>query len=303
MFKKLAQTVFYGNYFYGCCTVALAIEASMQQNLPLNSIYFYILLYCTTVLFYTYAYIQENTSPYINNRKKWYSSNKKFIELSIILLLVTAAANGFYLFIHYFGELHKISFPQLLPFTITAIIAAAYYGISFGCKLKLSTRKTGWFKPFAIGIVWASVVTYLPVLWYQVEQNEHYVFSLVNLWLVIKNFMFISVLAIMFDIKDYAADHNRKLKTFVVRVGLRKTIFVIIIPLTILGFLSLIAYATFQNFPTSRIIINSIPFLLLIIVAWSMQRRKPIIYYLAVIDGLMLVKALCGITAAIILKQ
>ena len=303
MFKKLARTVFYGNFFYGCCTVALAIEASMQQNLPLNSIYFYILVYCTTVLFYTYAYIQENTSPYINNRKQWYSSNKKFIQLSIILIFLTAAATGFYLFIHYFSELHKVSLLQLLPFAVTSVIAAAYYGISFGGKLKINTRKTGWFKPFAIGLVWASVVTYLPVLWYQVERNEHYVFSLVNLWLVIKNFMFISVLAILFDIKDYAADHNRKLKTFVVRVGLRKTIFVIIIPLTILGFLSLVAYATFQNFPVSRIIINSIPFLLLIIVAWSMQRRKPIIYYLAVIDGLMLVKALCGITAAIILKQ
>ena len=302
MLKKLAQTIFYGNYFYGCCSVALAIEASMQQNLPLNSVYFYILLYCATVLFYTYAYIQENTSAYINNRKQWYRKNKKFILLSLILLFVTVAATGFYLFIHYFNQLPYITTRQLLPLAVTAIIAAAYYGISFGGKLKISTRKTGWFKPFAIGLVWASVVTYMPVLWYQVEQNEHYIFSLINLWLFIKNFMFISVLAILFDIKDYAADHNRRLKTFVVRVGLRKTIFVIIIPLTILGFLSLIAYATFQDFPASRIIINSIPFLLLIIVAWSMQRRKPIIYYLAVIDGLMLVKALCGITAALILK-
>ncbi|MEP7318121.1 MAG: hypothetical protein ABI921_05260 [Panacibacter sp.] len=303
MFKKLAQAIFYGNYFYGCCTVALAVEASMQQNLPLNSIYFYILLYCGTVIFYTYAYIQENTGPYINNRNQWYSTNKKIIRQSVTLLLLTCVATGAYVLIHYYKLLRNITLVQLLPLVATGIIAMAYYGISFGEKLQISTRRTGWFKPFAIGLVWASVVTYMPVLWHQVERNEHYAFSPINLWLFIKNFMYISVLAILFDIKDYAADHNRKLKTFVVRVGLRKTIFVIIIPLTILGFLSLIAYATFQDFPVTRIIINSIPFLLLIIVAWSMQRRKPIIYYLAVIDGLMLVKAICGITAALILKQ
>jgi hypothetical protein len=39
----------------------------------------------------------------------------------------------------------------------------------------------------------------------------------------------------MFDIKDYAADHNHQLKTFVVRYGLRKTIFYILIPLTLVS--------------------------------------------------------------------
>ena len=114
--------------------------------------------------------------------------------------------------------------------------------------------------------------------------------------------MYISLLAILFDIKDYAADHNKQLKTFVVQMGLRKTIFYIIIPLTIAGFLSLIAFAYSLHFPLLRIIINSIPFILLILVAWSLQRRKSILYYLVVIDGLMLVKALCGITASLLVK-
>jgi len=114
--------------------------------------------------------------------------------------------------------------------------------------------------------------------------------------------MFISLLAVLFDIKDYAADHNKKLKTFVVRIGLRKTIFYIIIPLTLVGFIAFIAFAYLLHFHTLRIIVNSIPFILLIAVAWSMQRRKSILYYLVVIDGLMLVKALCGITAYLLTK-
>ena len=114
--------------------------------------------------------------------------------------------------------------------------------------------------------------------------------------------MFISVLAILFDIKDYAADHNLQLKTFVVRAGIRTTIFLVIIPLTLAGLLSLVVFASLQSFPPLRIAINCIPFMALLAVAFSMQRRKAIIYYLAVIDGLMLLKAVCGIVASVLTR-
>ena len=106
----------------------------------------------------------------------------------------------------------------------------------------------------------------------------------------------------MFDIKDFGADHNHQLKTFVVRVGLRKTIFYILIPLSITGLGTFILYALFLNFPLLRILINMIPFVLLIIVAYSLHRRKSILYYLAIIDGLMLAKAICGIIGITLIK-
>lgn len=302
MLKKPAQFFFYGNYFYGCCTVALAIEASMQQNLPLNSLYFYLLLYFGTVLFYTYAYIKERDTRFINNRNQWYKKNRKLIQKMQWILIPVCMVITLILCIKNYSSFQNITLLQLLPLAVTGLTAVSYYGVSIGGSAQINIRKTGWFKPFAIGLVWATAVTYVPVLWYQVERNSSYTFSRINFWLFTKNFMYISVLAILFDIKDYAADHNRRLKTFVVRVGLRRTIFAVIIPLTILGFISLILFANLEGFPLLRIVINSIPFVLLIIVAWSMQRRKPIIYYLAVIDGLMLAKALCGITASLLLQ-
>lgn len=310
MFRKLAHFIFFGNYFYGCCTVALAIEANVQQNLPLNSFYFYVLLFCATVLFYTYAYIQEKNAvvikekvpAHLNKRSRWYYENRALIKKLQLLFIIVGAVLGIWLAVKYFDRLFIITPLQIAGLIFTGLIAFAYYGISLGSTFKINTRRTGWFKPFAIGLVWATAVTYVPVLWYQVEQNVQYSFSSINLWFFIKNFMYISLLAVMFDIKDYAADHNRKLKTFVVHMGLYKTIFLIIIPLTIVGFLSLITFAVLMHFHALRIIINSIPFILLIIVALSMKRRKSILYYLVVIDGLMLVKALCGITAYLLLK-
>ena len=103
----------------------------------------------------------------------------------------------------------------------------------------------------------------------------------------------------MFDIKDYAMDYNAQIKTVVVKLGLRKTIFYFIIPLCIIGLGSFVVYALSQNFSTLKILINAIPFLLIITVAYSMYSRRSIFYYLIIIDGLMLVKALCGITAMV----
>ena len=106
--------------------------------------------------------------------------------------------------------------------------------------------------------------------------------------------MFISVLCIMFDIKDYAMDYNAQLKTFVVKFGLRKTIFFIIIPLSLIGFGTFLTFGYVNHFPMQRLFFNGIPFLLLIAVAYSLHHRKSVLYYLIIIDGLMLVKALCG---------
>lgn len=111
--------------------------------------------------------------------------------------------------------------------------------------------------------------------------------------------MFVTVLCIMFDIKDYAVDHNLQIKTFVVTRGLRYTIFYILLPLCFLGLGSFIIYGITRNFHQMKILLNTIPFILLISVAYSMHRRKPLLYYLAIIDGLMLVKAICGSLAMV----
>ena len=109
----------------------------------------------------------------------------------------------------------------------------------------------------------------------------------------------VSILCIIFDIKDYATDYNHQLKTFVVSFGLRKTIFYILIPLTIIGFGSFLAVAFVKHFAITRVLLNAIPFVLLLIVAYSLHKRKSIFYYLTIIDGLMFAKALCGIAATL----
>jgi 4-hydroxybenzoate polyprenyltransferase len=299
----LTRSLLFGNYFYGLCTVALSIEAILQQQYPLNSIVYYVFVFCATVLYYTHAYIAEPTSvDPANMRSLWYHKNRKFVKYSQVLMTLMVVLAGAMLLIPNWNNILRMSWLQWAVGGIFPLVAVLYYGSLTPGSSTNNLRNQGWIKPFVIGFVWAGPVTLYPVLFQSIEKGIAYEPGLVGFLLFIKNFMFITMLCIMFDIKDYAADHNHNLKTFVVQLGLRKTIFYILIPLSVLGLGTFILYAMLRHFPLLRILVNTIPFILLITVAYSMHRRKSILYYLAIIDGLMLAKAVCGTIGITLIK-
>jgi 4-hydroxybenzoate polyprenyltransferase len=95
--------------------------------------------------------------------------------------------------------------------------------------------------------------------------------------------------------KDYADDSNRQLKTFVVRFGLRNTILYVLTPLCIVGIFFTLVFAYYRHFTLLPVLFNVLPFLLLLMVTYTMQRQRNIFFYLIVIDGLVFIKAICGI--------
>ncbi len=291
-YRKIKEFIFYGNYFYGLCTVALSIEAALQQHFPLNNFFYFLLIFVSTVLYYDYPYARKYNTASNNPRTNWYITHYHFVRYNqIVITFILTAALIF--FLHYYSDaILQMNVFHWMALLIFPLVAALYYGINF-----FNIRKVGWLKPFIIGFTWAGLVTIYPVLFYNIIHQQEYTFTLVSFLLFIKNLMFVSVLCIMFDIKDYATDHTGRLKTFVVKIGLRKTIFKILIPLSLLGLVSFVYYALDHHFHFIKILLNLIPFVLLAITAISLKKRRSLMYYLIVIDGLMLVKACCGIVA------
>lgn len=290
------------------------MEASLQQGVPLNTPAYYILLVSGTIVYYTYAYMgnldlfaalsrkgaprtAQTTNTYYNRRTHWYQRNYILTNITQLIFAVIGLSAAVFLVVKEFHEIFSLHMDEWLMLLLVPLVAFFYYGNDYFPFIKINLRKTGWLKPFIIGFVWAGAVTIYPVMFYKWQINQHYEISVMSVWLLIKNWMYISVLCIMFDIKDYADDYNRHLKTFVVRVGLRRTIFAILLPLIAIGLLALWAFSSDQHFNIARTLFNTIPFILLLGVAYSMHRRKPILYYLVVIDGLMLTKGLFGIIA------
>ena len=294
--KSFIQFIFFGNYFIGLLAVILSVESNIQLRLPLNSAPYYALLFCGAVFYYTYAYAGPlNSKKYINPRTQWYKEHHHFIVFTQRFLLLTCVVLSVYLLYKNFSAVVHLNAMYWLIIFIILIAAYLYYELLPKSFYKINLRKTGWFKAFVIGFVWACCVNLLSYIFLQVEKGNNNADIKLLAWLFVKNWMFCTVNAIMFDIKDYTHDSNRELKTFVVSFGLKKTIYFILLPLITIGLFSLIAFANARHFGATTITINLIPFFLLLMIALSMFKQHKIMYYLIVIDGLIFIKAICGI--------
>lgn len=283
--------------------MALMAETSIQLGLGLTDPLLYLITFPATVLFYNYPYSRVSTpgnpmatagtglSPYESPRIVWYLahrravliSNRILIALFILLILV---------FIATYGYLFERATPLLvLVLAIFPLASILYYGISIS-RMKVNLRKTGWFKPFLIGFVWAGMTYVYPICFASLQKASPIQLEWLHYMLFAKSIMYIAMLAILFDIKDFASDRRQHLGTFIVRFGLKNTLRYIFIPLTLLGLLMFFSYAFIHNFSLLKTSLTMIPFLLLIASTLTFRKKRSLLYYLIVIDGLMILKAL-----------
>lgn len=294
----LIETVFYGNFFYGICTVLSAVETDLLQRQPLNPLLFYLVLFAGTVLFYNYPYARLDRSEMQHPRTVWHQRNLKAMRVCQIVLTLIVLAGVIYLSAQHWAAISQVSWRNSLLALFFPIAGGLYYGLNIA-SLRYNLRNVGWLKPFVIGFVWAGVTVTFPPLYRNIISGTEFHFTLQSAVLFLKTFMYLSVLAIMFDVKDYTADSRANLRTVVVSIGLRKTISYVLLPLSIIGILVVASYGFFKDFTAARLLLLTIPVVLLLPAAGSLRKRRSLLYYLIIIDGLILVKAVCGIVASL----
>ncbi len=283
---------FYGNWFIGLCAVALGVEAAMQQEVPLNGVWYHALVYVACVVFYNHAYRSAVADQAMDDRVRWHarrSTSQRVVRTVLVALLVIGSGAAIVAFRRELLAASTLQWSLLLVFPL---VAMAYYGAG-GHAL----RNIGWCKPFVLGFVWAGIATVYPVLVHSIVTGTPMPEAGITARLFFKNMMFCAMLAVLFDIKDHADDHRNALRTFVVQRGLRTTLFRIVLPLTLLGLLSFLGYGATHGFSMMKLLLNTIPFLALVAVIYALRKRRSILFYLAVVDGLFLVKAVCGAAA------
>lgn len=282
----------------------LSLETLVQAGFHTFSPLYFVEVFLLTKVYYTHAYNTEIKSyKGTNVRTHWLVRHRHFIRSAHKFFIIIALIILFCLIVYYYPQLLHLSVANWLAILIFPLLAYMYYSSSFVPRLALNLRRYGRLKPFIIGFVATGTVTVYPLIFFSAINNRSFHFSVQGLFYFIANFMFTTVIAIMFDIKDYASDYNHSLKTLVVRFGLRRSIYYVLLPFIGVGMLAFLLFALNKHYSFIQIVINCIPFLLLALVAWSLQQRKKILYYLAVIDGLLLVKAICGIASVVLFNS
>lgn len=293
---RIIEYIFFSNFFMGIMALALNIETNVRSQLPLNRIDYYLFTTSITILFYLFAYrVPKSINSSINPRIDFYVKHRKLIRYFTIVLYVVSTFTGLSIFIATYQNLFALNWIHYFILAITFILSTSYYNWKFG----LSLRKYTWFKPTLIAWTWAVTTVYLPLLILQLENYSKVRFDLGFYFLFIQTFMYFIVNAIMFDMKDYEDDTNRKIKTFVVKYGYFQTLNLIIYPLIGLGFLSFIFYGFYFNLNLISVFLLEIPVLFMALFAYKLNRKKSILYYLVAIDGMIVFKAIFGMLSTL----
>ncbi len=251
-----------------------------------------------TVYYYNHSYLLESNDSAPNQRNIWVAEHAGQIKKLQWILLAFLFVGGTYQLYLILPGIHLLAMQDILFCTLLALGSFLYY---FDTKKYpwLNLRSYGIAKPFVIGSIWAGVGVYAPYLLLKLSGLQYASMAHVTI-LYISNALFISMLAVLFDIKDYETDANKQMKTLVVRMGQTKTINWLLIPISTFILMATLRYAFLHHFTGFQILLNTIPLILLISVSYQMHQRKSILYYLAIIDGLIVVKAACGIIATLL---
>jgi 4-hydroxybenzoate polyprenyltransferase len=298
----IIQCIFFGHYFYGICAVLLSIENCCLLQIDCPSVLYCLTIFFSTAVYYTHAYRFSSTenSLQANDRTQWYQQHKKNIQYTqIIYTILILVFIILFLQKQLYNKTTLPSVQQICLWAIFPIMASCYYGVYTSSTSPYSLRRIGWLKPFIIGGTWAGVTSVYPLLVYLLNHASNHLLVMKAGLLFGINFVFISMLSILFDVKDHVADRHQNIHTFLVRRGLRKTIFSILFPLAVIGIGLCGLYANKAQWSILQLIIYVIPFIFLrMCIKPLLRNRQSTWFYLLIIDGLIALKAAGGILAA-----
>jgi len=289
---------FFGNYFYAVCMVSLCLCSFAQLGHRHIPILFIAIAAAATVYYYNHSYLLESYDSTPNQRNNWVREHAGQIKKIQWLLLTFIIGGGSYQLFTLQPGIELLEPYDIFYCCLIGIGAFLYY---FDTKKYpwLNLRSYGIIKPLVIGSIWAGIGVFTPYLFLKLTNQTYQGMAHMPI-LFISNALYISIIALLFDIKDFESDANKQMKTLVVRMGLTKTINWIVLPMSALILIATLRYGYLHGFTGYQILLNTIPLILLISVSYQMYQRKSILYYIAIIDGLIVVKAVCGLIATLL---
>ncbi|OJV52993.1 MAG: hypothetical protein BGO31_04365 [Bacteroidetes bacterium 43-16] len=289
--RKALKFLFFGNYFYGFCAVGMALETYSTLDVGIDYALLLLLL-ISVITFYTHAYRfahlgfdgSLSKQQFYYQRNLWYYINYKKLKWLQLFNAVALCFLSYELFIHPVPISWSARDYTLL--IITLLAGLCYIGAG-----KFSGRNVRAGKNVIIAWVWAGMTTALPIAGHELDADKWLPFLL----LFVENFLFVLVLSIVFDIKDYVLDATNGLATIPTKLGFKKTLKRTIIPLcVVLFFVHLADLFIVDDLNIGWKALSFIPFLFLLALPRLLKRRQSLLFYLFIIDGMMLFKGLLG---------
>ncbi len=264
--NSIIKTLVYANVFIAICAFA-QVELtyhlfSIPANFANNSYLLFIFL--STYLQYNMqrGYMISNENVH-SERSLWLLKHKKLLTYSIVASLISV------MFL-----CNNLSWTSIGIMIGAEIVSTLYYLQPF------NLRRHGYIKPFLISSVWVISCSLVPLI-------ENQLVTKLSIWFVASQFCFISVLCLLFDIKDGESDYLAGVNTYVNKFGVN------IAKLICFAFVavSVICFLQFTN--DIYFIVFAVIFNLLVIATITLtNENRDSLYFYLWIDGLLVLQPL-----------
>lgn len=264
--NSIIKTLVYANVFIAICAFAQVVLTyhlfSIPANFANNSYLLFIFL--STYLQYNMqrGYMISNENVH-SERSLWLLKHKKLLTYSIVASLISV------MFL-----CNNLSWTSIGIMIGAEIVSTLYYLQPF------NLRRHGYIKPFLISSVWVISCSLVPLI-------ENQLVTKLSIWFVASQFCFISVLCLLFDIKDGESDYLAGVNTYVNKFGVN------IAKLICFAFVavSVICFLQFTN--DIYFIVFAVIFNLLVIATITLtNENKDSLYFYLWIDGLLVLQPL-----------
>lgn len=280
-YKQMAQLVeqllgmlVYSSVFISCCAFSLTIETYKLAGLPISltmAVFVFLATLFTYNLSSVYSFIRRPHQQKYKERQEWWLRNKK--ALAIVGTGSIIVAIGIYFF-------YGLSINLWIMLHLAVISIGYTVPVIYKSNKVRPLRSIPLLKVFLIAYVWAVVTVGFPLL-----DAEGVAWDMPVLLLLLRRFLFILALALLFDIRDYTYDRSKNTLTIPGLIGVRYTKVVSLVLLAAYGWLSV---ASETGGVQSALLASAI--IAGMVVAFSDENR-PRVYYALLADGAMLVHA------------
>lgn len=258
------KTLVYANVFVAFCSLAQVFFTYQLFPIPVNfanNSYLVFILLSTYLQYNVQRGYMINPSNAHTERSQWLLKHKKIMLYSIsgCLLIVLFLCNN-------------LSWTSIGIMVVAEVLSTLYYLPPF------NFRKHGYIKPFLISSVWTISCCLVPLI-------ENDLLTPHSVWYLVSQFCFISVLCLLFDIKDLEQDYMTGVNTYANKFGITITKLICVCSV-------IIAFTCFYNFKqdTNSIIASLLLRLLVIGTILFTNDKRHCFYYYLWVDGLMIMQ-------------
>lgn len=264
--NPIIKTLVYANVFIAICALAQVFLTYHLFSIPFNfanNSYLLFILLSTYLQYNVQRGYMINQNNVHEERSQWLIKHKKVLLISVglSLLIVLFLCNN-------------LSWTSIGIMIGAEVVSTLYYLQPF------NLRRHGYIKPFLISSVWAISCSLVPLI-------ENKLVTENSMFYVASQFCFISVLCLLFDIKDGESDYLSGVNTYVNKFGVKITKAICLI-FVFLGFTCFYLFNHEAHFLITSIILR----LFIIATVLFTNEKKHSFYFYLWVDGLLLLQTI-----------